>query len=124
MSDYIKLGDLELYKESLELSREGWKVYKLLNWQQRKIIGDQFITSIDSVGANIAEGYGRFHYKDRAKFYYNARGSLFEARHWVLLLYERSILDKIFFDYFINQLEKVNRIINSYIHACGKDIKK
>jgi len=124
MSGYIKLGDLELYKESVELSRESWKIYKNLSWQEKKVIGDQWITSIDSVGANIAEGYGRFHYKDRAKFYYNARGSLFEAKHWVLLLYERKIIDKKAFDYFINQLEKVNRILNIYINACGQDIKK
>ena len=124
MPDYIKLGDLELYKEALELSRNAWRVYKVLSWQQKKIMGDQFITSIDSVGANIAEGYGRFHYKDRAKFYYNARGSLFEARHWVLLLYERRIINKKDFDYFTNQAEKVNRIINSYISVCQTNIKK
>ncbi len=31
-------------------------------------MGDQFIKSIDSVGANIADGYGRFHYLDRINF--------------------------------------------------------
>ena len=122
MGVYIKLGDLEIYKEALELSRNAWRVYKVLSWQQKKIIGDQFITIIDSVGANIAEGYGRYHYKDRAKFYYNARGSLFESKNWALLLYERRIINKKDFDYFMNQTEKVNRIINSYIHACGKNI--
>jgi len=42
-------------------------------------MGDQFIRSIDSITANIAEGFGRFHFLDRRKFYYNARGSLLEA---------------------------------------------
>ncbi|HRZ29314.1 MAG TPA: four helix bundle protein [Candidatus Paceibacterota bacterium] len=43
------------------------------------IIGTQFITAIDSIGANIAEGCGRFHYLDKNKFMYNARGSLMES---------------------------------------------
>jgi len=56
---YIALQDLEVYKLALELSKIGWKIYERLDWQTRKINGDQFIESTDSVGANIAEGYGR-----------------------------------------------------------------
>ena len=53
-------------------------------------MGDQFIEAVDSVGANIAEGYGRFHYLDRIKFYYNSRASLIECNeHWIELLKER-----------------------------------
>ncbi len=37
---------------------------------------------IDSTRANIAEGYVRYHYKDSAKFYYNARRSLRESKNW------------------------------------------
>ena len=62
---YILLQDLEVYKLSRELSRIGWEMYEKLNWQDKKVIGDQFITSTDSIGANIAEGYARYHYLDR-----------------------------------------------------------
>jgi len=31
-------------------------------------MGNQFLTAADSVGANIDEGYGRFHHLDRVKF--------------------------------------------------------
>ena len=58
----------------------------------KKIIWDQFIRSVDSIGANIAEGYGRFHYLDKNKFYYYARGSLLESGHWIELLKERKII--------------------------------
>ena len=87
---YIKLQDLEVYKLARELSKIGWEIYDSLDWQTKKIIGDQFITATDSVGANIAEGYGRFHYLDKIKFFYNARASLVEANdHWLELLSER-----------------------------------
>ena len=88
---YILLQDLEVYKLSRELSRIGWEMYEKLNWQDKKVIGDQFITSTDSIGANIAEGYARYHYLDKVKFYYIARASLVEANeHWVDLLMERN----------------------------------
>jgi len=71
--EYVKLGDLDIYKLSIELSDLAWEIYKEMDWQTKKIIDDQFITAIELIGANIAEGYGRFHYKDRIKFYYNSR---------------------------------------------------
>ncbi len=82
----MKLGNLEIYDIVLKLSDEIWKIYKLLDNDLKYNIGNQVIRSIDSIGANIAEGYGRFHYKDSVKFYYNVRGSLWESKHWVLLL--------------------------------------
>ena len=87
---YILLKDLEVYQLARELSKIGWEIYNSLNWQTKKINGDQFIESTDSVGANIAEGYSRFHYLDKIKFYYNSRASLSECNdHWLELLNER-----------------------------------
>ena len=91
---YIKLQDLEVYKLSRELSKIGWEIYEKMDWQTKKVIGDQFITATDSFGANLAEGYSRYHYLDKIKFFYNSRGSLTEAVHWVELLFERGKVTK------------------------------
>ena len=77
---YLKLEDLDVYKISIDLSRISWVIFENLNSEQKFIFGRQFITAIDSINANIAEGYGRYHYLDEAKFYYNARASLFEVK--------------------------------------------
>ena len=66
---YIVLKDLEVYRLARELSAMGWKIYDKLDWQDKKTMGDQFIQSTDSVGANIAEGYGRFHYLDKTRYF-------------------------------------------------------
>ncbi len=42
-------------------------------------MGDQLLRAARSVTANIAEGYGRFHYLDNSKFCSNARGSCCEV---------------------------------------------
>ncbi len=101
---YVTLEDLKIYQLSRNYSREGWEIYSHLDWKKQKIFGDQYIRSTDSVGANIAEAHGRFHYPDKNKFYYNARGSLYESKHWLDLLLERGIITK----------ERHNRILNIY----------
>jgi len=55
----------------------GWKPFA------RDTVGKQLARAIDSIGANIAEAYGRFHYGERLQFLYYARGSLFEAKYWL-----------------------------------------
>jgi len=60
---YITVKDLVVYQLARKLSSLAWKIYEKMDWQLKKIIGDQFITATDSVGANIVEGYGRRKYK-------------------------------------------------------------
>lgn len=88
----MELKNLEIYKIARELSKEGWVVYRGMENEHRFALGQQFIRAIDSVGANIAEGFGRYHYLDSVKFYYNARGSLWESKHWTDLLRERDLI--------------------------------
>ena len=91
--NYIILNDLQVYQLSRQLSKQAWVVYKDMDWQIKKVIGDQFIRAIDSIGANIAEGYGRYHYLDKIKFYYYARASHCEViAHWLDLLHERLLI--------------------------------
>jgi len=86
------LEELVIYQLSLEISKLAWEIYKRLPKDQQFTLGKQFIEAADSVGANIAEGYGRYHYKDSLKFYYNSRGSLSETKHWITLLNQRGLI--------------------------------
>lgn len=115
--NYIPLEKLEVYIHAREYSRLSWSVYDAMSWQVRKFIGDQMITSVDSVGANIAEGYGRFHYLDKNKFYYNARGSLFESKHWFDLLLERRLLDQSKHGQLIAVYKQIEIKLNALIRA-------
>lgn len=114
---YVPLDQLKVYQLSREYSRESWKIYQNLNWQLKKIIGDQFIRSVDSVGANVAEGYGRYHYLDKIKFYYNTRGSLLESKHWLDLLYERKIVDESKYKFMAELYKNINLGLNGLISS-------
>ncbi len=116
--NYISLQNLEVYQLSRELSRIGWEIYQTLDWKMQKINGDQFIESTDSTGANIAEGYGRFHYLDRIKFYYNARGSFLECNeHWIELLKERGQVPEELYNQYKQTAEKFSKKLNNFIHS-------
>ncbi|MCX6743349.1 MAG: four helix bundle protein [Candidatus Parcubacteria bacterium] len=115
MKEYIKLEDLDIYIISRELSKIAWEIYIDLELDRKIIIGQQFVRCVDSIGANIAEGYGRFHYLDRVKFYYNARASLFESKHFVDLLFEREIIDKGKYEKLKESLDMLHPKLNKYI---------
>jgi len=115
-----KLGDLRVYQSALELSHGAWEIYSALPREFRFDIGSQFLRAVDSIGANIAEGFGRFHYKDKTKFYYNARGSLWETKHWIYLLHKRQFIDKERFDAFMKKIQETGRLLNNFIKATGE----
>ncbi len=122
---YIQLKDLEVYQLSRKLALLGWTIYSKLSIEQKKIIGDQFIRAIDSVGANIAEGYARYHYLEKIRFYHFSRGSLSEAiQHWAELLLELGIIDSETFDQ-LGEIHKPTEIkLNNFISATHKNAKK
>jgi len=64
----ITVENLDIYKLSEELSDLIW--FEFDNWSKKvqNTIGYQIIRSSDSIAANIAEGFGRYTPKDRAKF--------------------------------------------------------
>jgi four helix bundle protein len=118
---YIVLSDLEVYRLARELSKIAWEIYQDLSWQDRKTMGNQFLEATDSVGANIAEGYGRYHYLDQIKFYYNSRASLNECyHHWLEILNERRRVNGEKYKQFKAVGEKLSLKLNNFITSVYK----
>lgn len=77
--------DLEIWQLAREIVI---KVYTLLHSfpkEERYGVVSQCKDAVVSIPSNIAEGFGRYHYKDKIKFYYNARGSLEETTSHLLI---------------------------------------
>lgn len=119
----MELKDLEVYKLAREISKKSWLIYDNLNWQDKKVMGDQFISAVDSVGANISEGFGRYHYLDKNKFNYNARGSLLESMHWLEVLRERGKIKNEADKSLIENLKNLHKKLNNYINSTRKQLK-
>jgi four helix bundle protein len=121
---YLSLDNLKVYRLARELSKVAWKIHQSLDWKVQKVTGDQFIESVDSIGANIAEGYGRFHYLDKVKFYFNARGSLLESRHWIELLNERRKVDESLYKKYLDCYKNLKPGLSGLIKSTLEEKKK
>lgn len=123
--NFIELKNLEVYQISRKLSTMAWKIFSRMDFMDKKHIGDQFLRSVDSVGANIAEGYGRFYYLDKVRFYYNSRASHYEAfTHWLELMAEREKISKDEFETISHIAVKLQVKLNNFITTTSSNARK
>ena len=78
-------------------------------------MGKQFVEAADSIASNIAEGYGRYFYKDRKQFCYYSRGSLMETKAWTTKAINRKLISKDEFETLIEKLKVLHLKLNTYI---------
>ncbi|KKP68287.1 MAG: hypothetical protein UR63_C0004G0025 [Candidatus Roizmanbacteria bacterium GW2011_GWC2_35_12] len=108
--NHLELKDLTSYKIAVDLSSYIWDIVSKWDWFNKKTLGSQWVEAMDSIGGNIAEGFGRFHKKDKVKFYYNARATVYESIHWKDRASERELISEKENDYIstrINNLPKI-----------------
>ena len=83
--------ELAVYREAAALSDEIDSCVSQWDTFARWTVGVQLVRAADSVGANIAEGYGRRTDLDRRRFLFQARGSVCELQHWLIRARERKL---------------------------------
>jgi four helix bundle protein len=108
---------LRVYQLSEKLSDLTWNV--VLKWDDlaRATVGIQLIKSVDSIGANIAEGTGRGSLTENRRFAKIARGSLFEVKHWLRRAYKRNLLTQEEIDVFKEIIEELTPKLSAYINS-------
>jgi len=112
--------DLEVWKIGKEITLQ---IYKLTqNFPKDEIFGmtSQIRRAASSVPANIAEGFGRYHYLDKAKFYLNARGSLYELKSHLLISKELGFVKEGDYDAILRTIEELAVAINNLINKTRK----
>jgi four helix bundle protein len=109
-----ELEDLRILKTTEEIADVVWKV--VVQWDEfaRDVVGKQLTRAIDSIGANIAESYGRFHYGEKLQFLYYSRGSLFETKYWLNRALVRGLLQADDVKSYASRLSDVARQLNTF----------
>ena len=115
-----RLEDLEIYTLSEEFADEIWSIVIGWDYFAKDTIGKQLVRSADSIGANIAEGFGRFHYKENKNFCYFSRGSLIETKTWIKKASTRGLLPADKYSLLFQRLETIHIKLNAYIKFIGK----
>lgn len=112
---YLKISDLSSYNKAFTLSNEVWEEVITWNYFEKSTVGSQLVRSLDSVSANIAEGFGRYSKKDKIKFYRYARGSVYESLDWLEKTKKRNLLSNKKYQSFYFSMGELPKEINQLI---------
>ncbi|KKT76984.1 MAG: S23 ribosomal protein [Microgenomates group bacterium GW2011_GWB1_44_8] len=112
--------DLEIYQISVEIAVEVYKLTKKFPRQEIYGITDQLKRAVTSIGANIAEGFGRFYYKDKLVFFYHSRGSLFEVKHFLEIAFRMGYITEEEKNNLFVKLNNLSVKLNNFISSIGK----
>jgi four helix bundle protein len=115
------LEELRIYKMAEDLADLVWEV--ATSWEPfaKSTIGYQLTRAADSVGANIAEGYGRASPVDNQRFVRIARGSLYEVRHFLRRADKRGLLVKGQKQPLQAVLSRLMPALNAYLRSLDKE---
>lgn len=123
MKKYLSINQIDAYVIAFKLSNQVWEIVikwdKLAQWT----IGKQFINAADSISANIAEGFGRFHKKEKIHFYRYSYGSMEEAKDWTRKAIKRNLLNQEEQKILLTAFEELPRLINQLIKYTDEKLK-
>lgn len=114
------LEKLKVYQLAELFSDEIWFLVEKWDYFKKDTIGKQLVRAADSISANIAEGYGRYYYKESKLFYFYSRGSIQETKSWLSKCKRREIIDENKSVELLNNAEKILAMLNSYIRFVAR----
>lgn len=121
---YLQLNDIDCYKRSLILSNYVWDIVLKWDYFAKETVGVQFTRAVDSISANIAEGFGRFGKKDKIKFYRYGFGSLKESCDWNQKAFMRKLLTREQYEHILTELQALPKEINQLTQFTNERLKQ
>ena len=115
----MKLEELKVYELAMNIGERVWLIVSKWDYFSKDTVGKQLVRSVDSIAANLSEGYGRFHYKENKQFCYYSRGSLYETKTWLKKAHDRRLIVDNDFQSLQNDLETIAYKLNNYIKSIG-----
>ena len=119
----MKLEELRVYQSSMKLAEDVWSIVIKWDYFAKDVVGKQLIKAVDSVAANLSEGFGRYFYKEERQFCYYSRGSLYETKTWLTKASNRKLIANEEFEKFMKEINDIGVKLNNYINSIGKNIK-
>ena len=116
MSQIKTFEELECWKACTELRRFIIKLIKNFPPEEKYLLVSQIRRSARSVTNNIAEGYGRFHFKENAQFCRQSRGSAYELKDHLIIALDENYITEQDYNQFLELFNRALLILNGYIN--------
>lgn len=109
--------DLQVLKSAEKISDSIWKLG--MQWDEfaKDVVGKQITRSADSIGANIAESFGRYNFGEKLQFLYYSRGSLFETKYWLNRAVARELMKPEEVDKLVVDLTSLAKQLNAFTRS-------
>tara|TARA_B100001971_G_C18093782_1_gene484967 strand:+ start:281 stop:667 length:387 start_codon:yes stop_codon:yes gene_type:complete len=120
----MKLEELKVYQLAMNIGERIWMIVSKWDYFAKDTVGKQLVKSVDSIAANLSEGYGRFHYKENKQFCYYSRGSLYETKTWLKKSHDRGLIIDDDFQSLEKDIEAIAYKLNNYIKSIGTKIER
>jgi four helix bundle protein len=111
------LEDVRVLKSAEQIADAIYKVASHWDDFARDVVGKQISRASDSIGANIAESFGRFHFGEKIQFLYYSRGSVFETKYWLNRASARELMSFANSQSYTTRLTDIARQLNLYISS-------
>lgn len=115
-----KLSELESWKSARQLRISISELAKDFPADEKFRLKDQIVRSSRSVPANIAEGFGRFHYQENIQYCRIARGSLYETLEHIMCAKDEGFINEEQFNRTNEQILECLKILNGYVQYLKK----
>jgi four helix bundle protein len=123
---YVKsFRDLEVYKLAREVSKEIYILSKGFPTEERFSLTDQIRRSSRSVGAQIAEAWGKRRYENHfISKLTDADSEQLETQHWIEISEECDYITKEQANILLNKCESIGKMIQVMINKANEFCKK
>ncbi len=111
--------DLKVWQKTRTLITAVYRLSQAFPRDEQYGLTSQLKRAAISISCNIAEGFGRYHFKDKKLFYYNARGSLFEVESLLLIATDLELANSTKTAPLLEQIAEISRMLNGLISATG-----
>lgn len=123
-SSYRSFKDLDCWNSCVDVRRWVSDLTKTLPKEERYELVSQMNRAARSTTANIAEGYGRFHYQENIQFCRMSRGSLYELIDHLSVAVDENYISHEACEEGESLIRKGIAIINGYIKYLQKQKDK
>ena len=112
--------DLDVWKVCRDLRTQTATIARTFPKEEQYRLRDQLIRASRSVTANLAEGYGRFHYAENTQFARQARGSLYEIIDHLTVAHEEKLISDEAFTSMREGVLRAVSVVNGFIRYLSK----
>lgn len=107
--------DLKAWQMAHDIRKDVYRLIVQLPESEKFNLVSQLRRASTSIAANIAEGFGRFHFQENIQFCRQARGSLEEVNDAILFAVEMKLVSEKESNALLAKIVECRKVLNGYI---------